>query len=106
MMHPSTSLHAYLAVSTALFSFGVFGLLTRRNIVAVLISLELVLNSASLNFVAFNRFCFTDKTLGQVFAVFIIALAAAEVCIGLSLILLLYRTKRSIDVDAAREMRG
>lgn len=100
------SLHSYLAVSTALFALGVFGLLTRRNIVAVLISLELILNSASLNFVAFNRFCFIDKAAGQVFAVFIIALAAAEVCIALSLILLLYRTKRSIDVEDAKELRG
>lgn len=100
------SLHSYLAVSTALFALGLFGLLTRRNIVAILISIELILNSASLNFVAFNRFCFTDKAAGQVFSVFIIALAAAEVCIGLSLILLLYRTKRSINIDDAKEMKG
>lgn len=100
------SLHSYLAVSTALFALGVFGLLTRRNIVAILISIELILNSASLNFVAFNRFCFADKVMGQVFAIFIIALAAAEVCIGLSLILLLYRTKHSINIDDAKEMKG
>jgi NADH:ubiquinone oxidoreductase subunit K len=100
------SLQSYLAVSTALFALGIFGLLTRRNIVAVLISIELILNSASLNFVAFNRFCFTDKAAGQVFSIFIIALAAAEVCIGLSLILLLYRSKRSINIEDAKEMRG
>ncbi len=100
------SLQSYLAVSTALFALGVFGLLTRRNIVAILISIELILNSASLNFVAFNRFCFVDKAEGQIFSVFIIALAAAEVCIGLSLILLLYHTKRSINIDDAKEMKG
>ena len=102
----SQNLGSYLFVSTALFSLGIFGLLLRRNLVAVLISLELILNSANINFVAFNRFCMIDKTRGQVFAIFVIALAAAEVCIGLSLILLLFRRKDSINVEDARELRG
>ena len=100
------SLQCYLFVSAALFSIGVFGLLLRRNLVALLISLELILNSASINFLAFNKFSIVNKAVGQVFVVFIIALAAAEVCIGLSLILLLYRKKDSINIEQASELKG
>ncbi len=102
----SQSLQPYLLLSTAMFSIGVFGLLARRNLVAILISLELILNSASINFLAFNKFCMPDKVTGQVFVVFIIALAAAEVCIGLSLVLLLYRKKDSINIEEAKELKG
>lgn len=102
----SQSLQTYLLVSTAMFSIGIFGLLARRNLVAILISLELILNSASINFLAFNKFCMPDKVTGQVFVVFIIALAAAEVCIALSLVLLLYRKKDSINVEEAKELKG
>ncbi len=104
MMHQSLS--SYLWISTALFAIGLYGLLARRNLVAVLISLELILNSAGLNFVAFNRFALVDKSSGQVFMIFIVALAAAEVCIGLSLILLLYRRTDSIDTERAKELNG
>ena len=102
----SGSLHSYLIVSSALFSLGVFGILMRRNLVAMLISLELILNSVNINFLAFNRFSFADKSLGQVFVIFIIALAAAEVCIALSLVLWLYRKKESINIEDARELKG
>lgn len=102
----SNSLYAYLMISVVLFGLGIYGLLARRNLVAMLISLELILNSASLNFLAFNRFTLPDKSTGQVFAVFIIALAAAEVCIGLSLILLLFRSRQSVDADQASEIKG
>ena len=102
----SESLHSYLLLSSAVFSMGVFGLLFRRNLVAVLISLELILNSASINFLAFNKFSMVDKAAGQVFVVFIIALAAAEVCIALSLILLLYRQQKSINIEDAKELKG
>ena len=102
----SESLSSYLLISSILFSIGIFGLLVRKNLIAVLISLELILNSANINFVAFNKFCLVNKATGQVFAIFVIALAAAEVCIGLSLILLLYRQNKSIDVEKAKELRG
>ena len=102
----SQSLNTYLFISAALFSIGVFGVLTRRNLVAMLISLELVLNSASISFMAFNRFVFADKSLGQVFVIFIIALAAAEVSIALSLVLWLYRKKGSINIEKAKDLRG
>ena len=102
----SGSLQSYLFISTAMFSLGIFGLLMRRNLIAMLISLELILNSASLNFVAFNRFCLADKSLGQVFTIFVVALAAAEVCIALSLVLWLYRKKESVNIEDAKELKG
>ena len=102
----SQSLQSYLLISSVLLATGIFGLLFRRNLVALLISLELILNSASINFVAFNKFTMPDKSTGQVFVIFIIALAAAEVCIGLSLVLLLYRKKGSINIEEAKELKG
>jgi NADH:ubiquinone oxidoreductase subunit K len=102
----SQSLQSYLLISSALFSIGVFGLLFRRNLVAILISLELILNSASINFVAFNKFLLVNKAVGQVFSIFIIALAAAEVTIGLSLILFLYRKQNSINIEEAKRLKG
>lgn len=102
----SLSLNSYLFVSTALLTLGIFGFLLRRNLIAVLISLELVLNSASINFLAINRFCLQDKSLGQIFTIFIIALAAAEVCVALSLILLLYRRRQSINIEEAKDIKG
>ena len=102
----SDSLLSYLLISSAMFAIGIFGLLLRRNLIAMLIALELVLNSASLNFVAVNRFCLADKSLGQVFVIFIVALAAAEVCIALSLVLWLYRKKESVNIEEADELKG
>ena len=100
------SLSSYLLISSALFAFGIFGLLARRNLIAILISLELILNSASLNFMAFNKFTLQDKTTGQIFVIFIIALAAAEVCIALSLVLLLVRKNASVNIEDAKELKG
>lgn len=102
----SQSLISYLILSSALLCIGIYGLLTRKNLVAILISLELILNSASINFLAFNKFSLVDKSLGQVFVIFVIALAAAEVSIGLSLILWLYRTKNSIHMDEIKDIKG
>ncbi|OIO39585.1 MAG: NADH-quinone oxidoreductase subunit K [Candidatus Omnitrophica bacterium CG1_02_46_14] len=104
MIHQS--LQNYLLISAVLFSIGIFGILVRRNLVGLLISLELILNSVSINFLVFNKFSLVDKSLGQVFAVFVIALAAAEVCIALSLILLLYRRNDSINIERANELKG
>ena len=102
----SDTLFPYLVISSAMFSLGVFGLLMRRNLVAMLISLELILNSVNINFIAFNKFCLVDKALGQVIVIFVIALAAAEVCIALSLILWLYRKNESINIEGAKELKG
>jgi NADH-quinone oxidoreductase subunit K/NAD(P)H-quinone oxidoreductase subunit 4L len=106
MMPHSTQLQSYLLVSAALFSLGVFGLLSRRNLIGILISLELILNSASINFLAFNRFSLVDKSTGQTFVLFIIGLAAAEVCVALALILLLHRRSETIDVEKAKDLKG
>ena len=86
-----------LFFSAALFSTGVYGVLARRNAVLVLMSIELMLNAVNLNLVAFSQF-WHDVT-GQVFALFVIAVAAAEVGIGLAIVILIYRNRETINVD-------
>jgi NADH:ubiquinone oxidoreductase subunit K len=94
----------FLLLSAVLFSIGVFGVIARRNAVMVLMSVELVLNSVNLNLVAFSL---RSNTIdGQVFALFVIAVAAAEVGVGLAFVLLVYRNRRSIALDALSEMKG
>jgi NAD(P)H-quinone oxidoreductase subunit 4L len=94
----------FLLLSAVLFSFGVFGVIARRNAVMVLMSVELVLNSVNLNLVAFSLM--NNTVDGQVFALFVIAVAAAEVGVGLAFVLLVYRNRRSISLDALSEMKG
>jgi NADH:ubiquinone oxidoreductase subunit K len=94
----------FLLLSAVLFSIGVFGGIARRNAVMVLMSVELVLNSVNLNLVAFSLM--NDTIDGQVFALFVIAIAAAEVGVGLAFVLLVYRNRRSISLDALSEMKG
>ena len=93
----------YLLLSAAVFSIGVFGVLTRRNALIFLMSVELMLNAANINLVAFS-FQYGNLT-GQVFSLFIMALAAAEVAVGLGIILVLYRNFTDIDVTKATTMR-
>jgi len=94
----------FLLLSAVMFSIGVFGVIARRNAVMVLMSVELVLNSVNLNLVAFSL---RSNTIdGQVFALFVIAVAAAEVGVGLAFVLLVYRNRRSIALDALSEMKG
>jgi len=94
----------FLLLSAVLFSIGVFGVIARRNAVMVLMSVELVLNSVNLNLVAFSLR--TNTIDGQVFALFVIAVAAAEVGVGLAFVLLVYRNRRSIALDGLSEMKG
>jgi NADH:ubiquinone oxidoreductase subunit K len=94
----------FLLLSAVLFSIGVFGVIARRNAVMVLMSVELVLNSVNLNLVAFSLM--NDTIDGQVFALFVIAVAAAEVGVGLAFVLLVYRNRRSIALDELSEMKG
>lgn len=89
----------YLTLAAVLFSIGFFGIVTRRNAVAVLMSLELMFNAVNINLVAFNRFTAPDDLVGQVFAVFVIVVAAAEATVGLAIVILIYRNWRGIDVD-------
>lgn len=93
----------YLLLSAAMFCIGLFGILTRRNALVFLMSVELMLTAANINFVAFS-FQYGNLT-GQVFSLFTIALAAAEVAVGIGIILVLYRNFRGVDVTKATSMR-
>ena len=99
------SVQHYLIVSAILFSLGVLGILTRRNAVNVLMGIELVLNSANLNLVAFARYG-TGNLGGQLFAVFVIVIAAAEVAVALAIILTMYRLRRTPNLDEADILKG
>ncbi|HKY16796.1 MAG TPA: NADH-quinone oxidoreductase subunit NuoK [Microthrixaceae bacterium] len=96
-------LNQFLLLSAALFCIGVYGVLVRRNGVLVLMSIEMILNAVNINLVAFGTF---HGIAGQVFALFVIAVAAAEVGVGLAIILLIYRNSRSIDIDQLDELKG
>lgn len=98
-------LYHLLTVSTALFFIGVYGFLTRRNLITMLMSIELVLNSVCLNFIAFNKYLWTGKLDGVFFTVFIIAIAAAEAAVAIAIIINLYRSHASIDVEQAEQMK-
>jgi NADH:ubiquinone oxidoreductase subunit K len=95
----------YLTVSAALFTLGLLGVLTRRNAVNVLMGIELILNSANVNLVAFSRYG-TGNLQGQLFAVFVIVIAAAEVAVALAIVLTLYRLRRTPNLDEADFLRG
>lgn len=98
-------LEIYLIVGAILFSLGLFAVITRRNAIAVLMGIELILNSANLNFVAFARF--SSVTLdGQIFAIFVIIMAAAEVAVALAIVLNIYNNLNTINVDDASTLRG
>src|SRR5215210_6394554 len=94
-----------LFVSTALFFIGMYGLFTRRNMITMLMSIELILNSVNINFVAFNKYLYTDNLNGIFFTIFIITIAAAEAAVAIAIIINLYRSHNSIDVEAANEMK-
>jgi|TARA_B000000557_G_scaffold47549_1_gene36105 NADH-quinone oxidoreductase subunit K len=100
------SLSTYLIISAILFSLGIYGVMTRRNAVAILMGIELILNSANLNFVAFNRFSGMERLEGQVFSIFVIVLAAAEAAIALAIIINLYKNLNTVDVDEADILKG
>jgi NADH:ubiquinone oxidoreductase subunit K len=89
----------FLVIAALLFSLGVYGLLVRRNIVMILLAVELMLNAVNINLVAFESVLRTEMALGQVFTIFIITVAAAEVGIGLAIILLVFRNRQSANVD-------
>lgn len=103
MMAPG--LYHILFVSAALFFIGVYGFLTRRNLITILMSIELILNSVNLNFIAFNKYLWPDRLDGLFFTVFIIAIAAAEAAVAIAIIINLYRSHHSIDVDSAEELK-
>ena len=103
MMQPG--LYHLLFISTALFFIGVYGFLTRRNLVTMLMSIELILNSVNINFIAFNKYLWPHQLSGVFFTLFIIAIAAAEAAVAIAIIINLYRSHRSINVENAEELK-
>jgi len=101
----SIPLSWYLILSAALFSIGLFGVLSRRNAVAILLSVELMLNAVNINLVAFWRFLNPVQMAGQVFAVIVFAVAAAEVAVGLALIISIYRRRNTVVADEVDLMK-
>jgi len=98
------SIDYYLALSAVLFIIGAMGFLIRRNAIIIFMSVELMLNSANLLFIAYARMY--EALNGQIFVFFVMAVAAAEVAVGLALIVVIFRTKRSIDVDEINLLKG
>lgn len=89
----------YLILAAALFAIGLFGVITRRNTIGILMSLELMFNAANINLVVFSKFINGAVLSGQIFAIFVVVVAAAEATIGLAIVLLVYRNWRGIDTD-------
>jgi NADH:ubiquinone oxidoreductase subunit K len=94
-----------LFISTGLFFIGVFGFLTRRNMITMLMSVELMLNAVNINFVAFNKYLYEGKLEGVFFTLFLIAIAAAEAAVAIAIIINLYRNYQSIDIDDADKLK-
>lgn len=94
-----------LFLSTALFFIGIFGLLTRRNMITMLMSVELMLNSVNINFVAFNKYLYPENLNGVFFTIFIIAIAAAEAAVAIAIVINLYRNYKSIDVEDSQDLK-
>lgn len=95
----------FVGLSAFLFCLGIFGVLVRRNAIGILISIELILNAANINLVAFNRYLGTPDGMGQVFALFVIAIAAAASVVGLVLIIAIYRNSKTIFTDKFNLMK-
>jgi NADH:ubiquinone oxidoreductase subunit K len=95
----------YLSLSAILFSIGIYGAVTRRNAIGVLMAIELMFNAANINFVAFSKFITPTLLTGQIFAIFVIAIAAAEATVGLAIVILIYRHHREINVDKINVMK-
>ncbi|MDX9973466.1 MAG: NADH-quinone oxidoreductase subunit NuoK [FCB group bacterium] len=99
LANQTPGLNHWLVLSTVLFSIGLYGLLTRRNAVGILMAVEVMLNSAALNFVVFNYFVTPGAFDGQIMAIFVIAVAAAEVVVGMAIFVAMFRLRHSVDVN-------
>jgi NADH:ubiquinone oxidoreductase subunit K len=103
MMEPG--LYHLLAIGAVLFFAGIYGFFTRRNMISMLMSIELMLNSVNINFIAFNKYLWPGTLGGTFFTIFVIAIAAAEAAVALAIIINLYRSHSSINVEVAEEMK-
>jgi NADH-quinone oxidoreductase subunit K len=101
----SMPLECYLIVSTLLFFIGVYGFIVRKNLISILMSIELILNAANINFVAFNRFLYPDQLEGFIYSLFVIVIAAAETAVAISIIINVYRKKKNIDAKSINELK-
>lgn len=99
-------LEYFLVLSTLMFFTGIFGFLTRRNLITMLMSIELILNSVNINFVAFNHFLYPNNLQGHFFSLIVIAVAAAEAAVAIAIIINIYRNFKSIEVDRVNQMKN
>lgn len=99
-------LSAYLVLALVLFCIGLYGALTKKNIVIVLLCIEFMLNAVNINLIAFSKFGFVPSITGQVFSLFVIAVAAAEVAVGLAILLAFYRNRKSVNIDDAESLKN
>ncbi len=100
------NLNSFLILGALLFGIGMYGIVTRKTLIGMLIAAELLLAGASINFMAFNRFTAPDPVVGQIFTLFIMAIAAAEAAIGLSIVISVYRHFKSIDTEDTVQLKG
>ena len=98
-------LNAFLVISTLMFFIGIYGFLTRRNLITMLMALELILNSVNINFVVFNRFLYPNQLQGHFFSLIVIAVAASEAAVAIAIIINIYRNFKSIDVENLDQMK-
>jgi len=106
LLHLSDNLNSYLVIAAFLFGAGFYGMMVRRSLIGMLISAELVLAGASVNLMAFNHFLAPDPTVGQIFTLFIMGIAAAEAAIALSIIIVVYRNFKTIDAEDLQNLKG
>jgi NADH:ubiquinone oxidoreductase subunit K len=104
-MSTGIPIHYFLILATIMFFTGVYGFLTRRNLITILMSVELILNSVNINFLAFNRYLFPHKLEGMFFSLFVIAVAASEAAVAIAIIINIYRRFTTINVEDVNEMK-
>jgi NADH-quinone oxidoreductase subunit K len=104
-MNSGIPLEFFIVLATVMFFTGIYGFLTRRNLITILMSLELILNSVNINFLAFNRYLFPGKLDGHFFSLFVIAVAAAEAAVAIAIIINIYRRFNTINVETVDEMK-
>lgn len=100
-----TILSSYLTLAAVLFCIGLYGVLTKRNAIIVLLSIELMLNAANLNLIAFSKYGVNPSITGQIFSLFTISVAAAEAAVGVAVLVVLYRNRATVNVDEFDELR-
>lgn len=104
-MNSGIPLQYFLVLATVMFFAGVYGFLTRRNLITMLMSVELILNSVNINFLAFNRYLYPHKMEGMFFSIFVIAVAASEAAVAIAIIINIYRRFTTINVEDVNEMK-